>query len=110
MSTLISSMATAGIVSTLAAPTVPVLAAARVTGTTYQLFPALTDGGRQQRTIVNPNAAGSIWATYQDGVTPVANGEGSFEIAPGGRWADSVNNQVRAIFTANAMTITHGER
>jgi hypothetical protein len=84
--------------------------AARVTGQVYVLFGRGEYGAINERFITNPNAAGSIWVTFMDGVVPAANGEDSFEIPPAGSWHGSVPNEVRCVFTAAAMAITSGER
>ena len=108
MTAILSSMARPALIALPSAPTVAVPQGTR-TAAPHVVFPAQGYGECQQRYIHNPNAAGSIWVNLLGGV-PAANAEGSFEIAPGGRWADAINNEVRVVFTAAAMSITAYER
>ena len=108
MTAILSSNARPALIALPSAPTVAVPQASR-TAVPHVVFPQQGYGECQQRYIHNPNAAGSLWVAF-NGVTPVANGEGSFEIAPGGRWADAINSEVRVLFTAANQAITAYER
>lgn len=95
----------------VALPADPAQRTARV----YQVFTAstneasLANGQTQQRYIHNPNTSGSFWIAF-NGADPAVNGEGSFEVAPGGRWADAILGEIRVLFTAAGAKITAYER
>jgi hypothetical protein len=108
MTAILSSLARKASTALPATPDIPVPKAAR-TAQVYVVFPAQEYGSCQQRYIHNPNATGSFWIAF-NGDNPTVNGEDSFEIAPGGRWADAINSEVRIRFTAAAASLTAYER
>ena len=84
------------------------LAGGSVTGASQQLFPDAGYNGFEERFIMNPSAAATIWVNLFAGAA-AANAADCFAIPPNGAWSGKVANQINVIGTAG-QAITAGER